>query len=312
MNLTARVWPGTAYPLGATYNGTGTNFSLFSEVATRVELCLFDESGSETRFDLNERDAFVVTAIYSTSARASDTATGFIGRMSRRTVTVAIPTNCCWIFDLIQQDPVVSQVKLIAEPWHIGENGYNVGGFPPLWSEWNGKYRDAVRNFWRGEDSTVGEFASRFTGSAVAVFLNGAAIGEPDDRGEHVVDDSFLILFNAYHEPIDFIVPDLGVGVSWRIELDTAAPRDPTDHAVTVRTKEWSRSRVDPSPRSRWRRRAESRRQFRPSPSGPVVPARSRCCWSRSSTPSHLSLVPARCRRSSCSRRPGRGRRRPQ
>ena len=82
------------------------------------------------------------------------------------------------------------------------------------------------------------EWDTRYIKSAVAVFLNGAAIGEPDDRGEHVVDDSFLILFNAYHEPIDFI-PDLGVGDNWRIELDTAAPRDPTDHVVTVRTKEW-------------------------------------------------------------------------
>jgi len=69
-------------------------------------------------------------------------------------------------FDLIQQDPVVSQVKLIAEPWDIGEGGYQVGNFPPLWSEWNGKYRDTVRDFWRGQDQTVGEFASRFTGSS--------------------------------------------------------------------------------------------------------------------------------------------------
>lgn len=69
-------------------------------------------------------------------------------------------------FDLIQQDPVVSQVKLIAEPWDIGEGGYQVGNFPPLWSEWNGKYRDCVRDFWRGEDRTLGEFAYRLTGSS--------------------------------------------------------------------------------------------------------------------------------------------------
>ena len=68
-------------------------------------------------------------------------------------------------FDLIQQDPVVSQVKLIAEPWDVGEGGYHVGNFPPLWSEWNGKYRDTVRDYWRGSDSTLGEFAYRFTGS---------------------------------------------------------------------------------------------------------------------------------------------------
>jgi isoamylase len=69
-------------------------------------------------------------------------------------------------FDLIQQDPVVSQVKLIAEPWDIGEGGYQVGNFPALWSEWNGRYRDTVRDFWRGEPATLGEFGSRLTGSS--------------------------------------------------------------------------------------------------------------------------------------------------
>jgi glycogen operon protein len=69
-------------------------------------------------------------------------------------------------FDLIQQDPIVSQVKLIAEPWDVGEGGYQVGNFPPLWSEWNGKYRDTVRDFWRGQDQTLAEFAFRFTGSS--------------------------------------------------------------------------------------------------------------------------------------------------
>ena len=69
-------------------------------------------------------------------------------------------------FDLIQQDPIVSQVKLIAEPWDVGEGGYQVGNFPPQWSEWNGKYRDTVRDFWRGQDQTMGEFAYRFTGSS--------------------------------------------------------------------------------------------------------------------------------------------------
>jgi glycogen operon protein len=69
-------------------------------------------------------------------------------------------------FDIIQQDPVVSRVKLIAEPWDIGEGGYQVGNFPPLWSEWNGHFRDTVRDFWRGEPSTVAELASRLTGSS--------------------------------------------------------------------------------------------------------------------------------------------------
>ncbi|MGB7980079.1 MAG: glycogen debranching protein GlgX [Candidatus Nanopelagicales bacterium] len=69
-------------------------------------------------------------------------------------------------FDLVHQDPVVSQVKIIAEPWDVGDGGYQVGGFPPLWTEWNGKYRDAVRDFWRGEPSSLAEFASRITGSS--------------------------------------------------------------------------------------------------------------------------------------------------
>jgi isoamylase len=69
-------------------------------------------------------------------------------------------------FDIIQQDPVISQVKLIAEPWDVGDGGYQVGNVPPLWTEWNGKYRDTVRDFWRGEPATLAEFASRFTGSS--------------------------------------------------------------------------------------------------------------------------------------------------
>jgi isoamylase len=312
-------------------------------------------------------------------------------------------------FDLVQQDPVVSQVKLIAEPWDVGEGGYNVGGFPPLWTEWNGKYRDTVRDFWRGEHATLAEFASRLTGSSdlyeddgrrpfasinfvtahdgftlhdlvsfndkhneangednndgeshnrswncgvegdtddldivalreqqkrnflttlflsqgvpmllhgdelgrtqqgnnnvyaqdnelawvdwerarefdfltafaarltrlrrehpvfrrrrffngrpvrgtaledigwfvptgepmsdedwesgfaksVAVFLNGQGIREPGNRGERVTDDSFFLLFNAHHEPIEFCVPDLGVAERWHVVIDTHAP----------------------------------------------------------------------------------------
>jgi glycogen operon protein len=68
-------------------------------------------------------------------------------------------------FDIIHQDPVLSQVKLIAEPWDVGPGGYQVGNFPVLWSEWNGIYRDVMRDFWRGQ-ATVAEFASRFTGSS--------------------------------------------------------------------------------------------------------------------------------------------------
>jgi glycogen operon protein len=76
-------------------------------------------------------------------------------------------------FDLVQQDPVVSQVKLIAEPWDVGEGGYQVGKFPPQWTEWNGKYRDTVRDFWRGEKAALPEFAARITGSSDLYEHNG-------------------------------------------------------------------------------------------------------------------------------------------
>lgn len=69
-------------------------------------------------------------------------------------------------FDCIHQDPVISQVKLIAEPWDVGEGGYQVGNFPVLWSEWNGKYRDCMRKFWKGDAGVIGEFAARFSGSS--------------------------------------------------------------------------------------------------------------------------------------------------
>jgi glycogen operon protein len=69
-------------------------------------------------------------------------------------------------FDIVHQDPVLSQVKLIAEPWDVGEGGYQVGNFPVLWTEWNGKYRDTVRRFWKGDGDTVAEFATRLSGSS--------------------------------------------------------------------------------------------------------------------------------------------------
>lgn len=76
-------------------------------------------------------------------------------------------------FDIIHQDPVISQVKLIAEPWDIGDGGYQVGNFPPGWAEWNGKYRDTIRDYWRSVDQTLGEFASRFTGSSDLYEMSG-------------------------------------------------------------------------------------------------------------------------------------------
>jgi len=76
-------------------------------------------------------------------------------------------------FDIIQQDPFLSQVKLIAEPWDVGEGGYQVGNFPSLWSEWNGKYRDAVRDYWRGAEQMIDDLATRLTGSSDLYASNG-------------------------------------------------------------------------------------------------------------------------------------------
>ncbi len=76
-------------------------------------------------------------------------------------------------FDIIHQDPVLSQVKLIAEPWDIGEGGYQVGNFPVLWAEWNGKYRDTIRRYWKGDEGTVAELGYRLTGSSDLYATNG-------------------------------------------------------------------------------------------------------------------------------------------
>jgi pullulanase/glycogen debranching enzyme len=262
-----RIWPGKPYPLGATYDGAGTNFSLFSEVADKIELCFFDRNGKESRFLLPEVTGFcwrgyfpdVVPgqlygyrvhgpwdpekgltcnpnkllldpyskaidgdvrwneAVFSYYFKDSDgsfsheNSAPYHGYSSRGQTGQQVqefkrmvhtlhqaglegildvvynhtaegnhlgPMLCfkgidnaayyrlAAFFDIVQQDPVISQVKLIAEPWDIGEGGYQVGKFPPLWSEWNGKYRDCVRDFWRGENQTLGEFAYRFTGSS--------------------------------------------------------------------------------------------------------------------------------------------------
>jgi len=76
-------------------------------------------------------------------------------------------------FDIINQDPVISQVKLIAEPWDVGEGGYQVGKFPPLWAEWNGRYRDVVRRYWKGDDGQLAELGYRLTGSSDLYQIDG-------------------------------------------------------------------------------------------------------------------------------------------
>jgi len=136
-------------------------------------------------------------------------------------------------FDLIHQNPAMSRVKLIAEPWDVGEGGYQVGNFPPLWSEWNGKYRDTIRDFKPdGTEMTEGDWGQSFAKS-LGVFLNGQAIAHPDARGERVVDASFYALFNAHHEPLAFTLPTRDWGDRWVTVLDTSAPLpEETDRLV--------------------------------------------------------------------------------
>ena len=76
-------------------------------------------------------------------------------------------------FDIIHQDPILSRVKLIAEPWDVGDGGYQVGNFPVLWTEWNGKYRDAVRRYWKGDDALAADLGFRLTGSSDLYEHNG-------------------------------------------------------------------------------------------------------------------------------------------
>jgi pullulanase/glycogen debranching enzyme len=180
-------------------------------------------------------------------------------------------------FDVIHQDPVISQVKLIAEPWDLG--GYQVGNFPHLWSEWNGRYRDCARDYWRGADRTLAEFAYRLTGSsdlygqggkrrasttspgsaptdrrwarrtgarASPSRWNGEAIPSPDAEGNRIVDDSFLLLFNAHFEPLPLRLPEGPWGRRFRKVLDTAEelPREGGEFEAGAEVRAEARSLV--------------------------------------------------------------------
>ena len=108
-------------------------------------------------------------------------------------------------FKVIQQDPILSQVKLIAEPWDVGEGGYQVGNFPAPWSEWNGKYRDAVRGFWKGDEGRIGEMGYRFTGSPDLYDHNGrrpsASINFVTSHDGFTLND--LVSYNAKHNELN-------------------------------------------------------------------------------------------------------------
>ena len=142
-------------------------------------------------------------------------------------------------FELVQQDPIVSQVKLIAEPWDIGPGGYQVGNFPPQWTEWNGKYRDTVRDFWRGEPSTLGEFAARLTGSADLYQNNGrrpvASINFVTAHDGFTIRD--LVSYNEKHN--DANGEDGNDGESHNRSWNSGAEGDTDDRKVlTLRSRQ--------------------------------------------------------------------------
>lgn len=140
-------------------------------------------------------------------------------------------------FDIIQQDPVISQVKLIAEPWDVGEGGYQVGNFPPGWSEWNGKYRDCVKDFWRGEPQIIGEFASRFTGSSDLYQSNSrlpsASINYITSHDGFTLQD--LVSYNEKHNEADPLGGGEDNNKSWNCGAE-----GPTDDPaiIALRTKQ--------------------------------------------------------------------------
>ncbi len=186
----ADALPGRPSPLGATLRDGGINFAVASSVAEGAQVCLFDSAGAQTRFELPDYDAgvwhgFDTTGTGNSLDAGSPVALRLImdslrywltemhvdGFRFDLAATLARQdggfSRLSAFFDLVAQDPVVSQAKLIAEPWDVGQlDSYDLGRFPSLWREWNGRYRDSMRDFWRSRKIGLGEFATRFAGSS--------------------------------------------------------------------------------------------------------------------------------------------------
>jgi isoamylase len=140
-------------------------------------------------------------------------------------------------FDIIHQDPVISRVKLIAEPWDLGEGGYQVGNFPVLWTEWNGKYRDAMRKFWRGDDGQVAEIAYRLTGSSDLYEETGrrpyASINFITAHDGFTLHD--LVSYNEKHNEVN--AEDNNNGMSENLSWNCGA-EGPTDNPEIIELRE--------------------------------------------------------------------------
>ncbi len=115
-------------------------------------------------------------------------------------------------FDIAHQDHVISQVKLIAEPWDLGEGRCQVGNFPVGWTEWNAKYRDVVRRLWKGEGGLVSELATRLAGSSDLY----------EQSGDPVESGTLFVMLNAHHETLRFVLPKQAEGEFWERILDTS------------------------------------------------------------------------------------------
>jgi glycogen operon protein len=143
-------------------------------------------------------------------------------------------------FDIIQQDPVLSQVKLIAEPWDVGEGGYQVGNFPTLWTEWNGKYRDCVRRFWKGDGGLVSELATRLSGSSDLYQSDGrkpyASINFVTCHDGFTLED--LVSYNAKHNEANGEGNRDGTNDNYSWNCGAEGPtRDPAVRALRARQK---------------------------------------------------------------------------
>ena len=147
-------------------------------------------------------------------------------------------------FQVIQQDPVLSRVKLIAEPWDVGPGGYQVGGFPWQWTEWNGKYRDAVRRFWRGDGGVAGEFATRLAGSSDLYALTGrrpmASINFVTAHDGFTLED--LVSYNRKHNEANGEGNRDGTDANYSTNFGVEGPTD--DEEVLARREALKRSLV--------------------------------------------------------------------
>jgi pullulanase/glycogen debranching enzyme len=239
------IYPGQPYPLGAVYDGSGTNFSLFSEIAERVELCLFDEEGREAHIALPEVTGYCWHGYLPTGEPGQrycfrvhgpwDPANGHRCNPAK----LLLDPYAKAIQGQVEWDEAVFPYRFHDGP-EASSNSDSAPFMPRCvvhqpYFDWSG---DRRRGWFQGRPIHGGEVKdiAWFTmegdpmaeedwgqgyAKSLGIFLNGAAIPNPNPRGEPVTDDSFSIIFNAHHEPLDFCLPGSDWGTLWVKELDT-------------------------------------------------------------------------------------------